>query len=314
MCSVEFITSRAINRSPPVKKTTPPLDWTDIRYFAELCRSRSLSAAARRLGVTHATVGRRVTDLEDALGVALFTRRDGAFVLTAEGERVAALIAPIELQIESISRAGVEQSNEIVGPVRVTTTETFGTRFLVPRLKEFQDRFPNIETQLIFDQRNLSLARREADIAIRLAPPLANDVEGVNLGDLRYRFYAPAAQTPRAIDGRRIYIGYDETVSHTLEYQYFERTVGRDHYCQVRTNNQLARLAAVRAGFGIGLLPQYLGDAEEGIARIDFGGPGMSREIWLLVHKDLKAVPRIRVCCEFLQHLIENSRTILTGE
>lgn len=297
-----------------MKKRSDDPDWTDLRVFAELARTRSLSGAARKLGVTHATVGRRIAQLEQAIGHSLVSRRDGSYVLTAEGERVAALVGPMEGQVLSITRAQALRSPAISGPVRLTATDAIGNLFLVPRLKPFAERHPDVALELIVDPRNLSLARREADVAVRLARPTSGDIVATRLGVARYRFYARQHRSPRPAADDRTYIGYDEWNVRSPECQYFLGAVPRDRRIGLVTNNQLSRLAAVRGGFGIGLLPQFVGDASPDLERVPHPGPSLAREIWLLVHKDLKNAPPIRVCREFLIEMFTGAREILSGD
>jgi DNA-binding transcriptional LysR family regulator len=297
-----------------VKIRTSRLDWTDLQFFVELARARNLSAAARALNVTHATVGRRLQALEESLGYPLFVRGAGGYTLTADGERIIAMAEAMDAQVRSISRVSLGRAPDLTGLIRITSTETFASRFVMPRLQPFVQAHPGLQVELIGDQRNLSLARGDADVALRFAPPAGGEQRAKLVGHLRYRFYAKAGQVPRTHDETLAYIGYSEGARYSVESQHFEKIVGTNAVISVLTNTQLVRLAAVRAGLGIGLLPQYLGDADPELARFELGGPALSREIWLIVHKDLVDVPRIKACMDFIEETMEGSREQLSGE
>jgi DNA-binding transcriptional LysR family regulator len=297
-----------------VKKRSDDLDWDDLKVFAELARSRSLSGAARKLGVTHATVGRRIAQLEAAIGHALVSRRDGADVLTAEGERIATLLGPMEGQVLSITRTQAGRSTDVTGPVRLTATDAIGSLFIVPRLKPLAEQYPGIGLEVIIDQRNLSLARREADIAIRLARPAGGDIVATRLCRICYRFYARREPGAHKLSPGQPYIGYDDWNTPSVENQHFANVTPADRRIAMVTNHLPTRYAAVRAGLGIGLLPQFIGDASGDLDRVPHRGPSLMREAWLLVHKDLKNAARIRVCREFLVDIFAGAKETLCGD
>jgi DNA-binding transcriptional LysR family regulator len=297
-----------------VKIRTEQLDWTDLQHFVALARERSLSGAARKLGVTHATVGRRVAMLEDSLGYPLFVRSPDGFVPTADGERIVTLVEAMEEKVRGISRAHAIAGTPIGGLVRITSTEMVGGQLLIPRLVSFLESNPELRIEFIADQRNLSLARRETDIAIRLARTSGPGVSTELVGQMRYRFYRRVGQRLRQREGQPLYIGYDGTVANLLEARYFESVVGPNAKLALATNNQTTRLGAVRAGLGIGMLPQYFADKDPLLERVDIRAPSFSRELWLMVHEDLAEVPRIAVCRAALKSIIVEARELLSGD
>ena len=150
------------------------LDWEDVRVLVELARQGSLSATARALGVTHVTISRRITNLETDLAQPLFFRESGRYVLTEAGKRVLVLASPMAQCAEAIIRAVSGSETKLVGPVRVTATEAVGIYIVLPGIKVIRDRYPDLELDLRISQLNLSLARSDADVAVRLAMPPEN--------------------------------------------------------------------------------------------------------------------------------------------
>ncbi|KAA0684963.1 LysR family transcriptional regulator [Azospirillum brasilense] len=278
-----------------VHKQTATLNWDDLRVFLELARTGSLSAAARALRISHATVGRRVAALEEGLGCGLVERRADGYSLTLDGEAVFALADGMDERALAIlrqvsSRGGREAG--LTGTVRLTTTQALADRFLMPRLGPFRARHPGIDLEVTVDNRSLSLARREADIAIRLARPQRGDLIARRLAAIRYGLFAVVG-APDAM------IGYDEALADLPEAVWLARhTAGRR--VALRSNSLQTQLAAAKAGFGVALLPFWLVAGEPNLRPVPCAAPPLEREAWLVLHPDLRDVPRIRALIEHL--------------
>lgn len=273
-------------------------DWTDLRYLVELARHGSLSATARALGVTHATVARRIAALEDSSGRPLFKRQEGRYVLTSIGAHIAALAKTMEEPALAIARALAGTTPAVAGPVRITATEVIATHLAVPLIAEAQRRHPGLELEVVISNENLSLARRDADIALRLGRPTAGDLFTTKVGELAYYAYAATtlAEAPRKTWR---YIGYCLAPPDLPEVQMLDQMAGAEGIA-FRTNNLNARIAAVQAGLGVGLLPKMVGEGAAGIVRVGPPEPVLTRELWLVVHRDMRDVPRIRECVQVL--------------
>lgn len=288
----------------PVQKRTAPLDWDDLRFFVELARVGSLSAAARALRVSHATVGRRIAALEAVIGHALFDRRADGYVLTAEGQAVLDLAAGMDEQAHAILRRAGRDAG-LTGTVRLTVTEALGERFLVPHLAEFRRRHPAIDLEMMTGHRTLSLARREADLAIRLARPEAGELVTRRLSSIAYGLYAASGAADAVV-------GFDDSLAHVPEMRWLARHAAGCRFA-FRSNSLPAQLAAARAGFGRVLLPCWLAEAEPGLLPVDPPAPPPEREAWLVVHRDLKEVPRVRALIDHIVGIFTAERSLLAG-
>lgn len=294
-----------------VQKRSDGLDWDDLRVFLELARSGNLSAAARALGLSHATVGRRVASLEEALGRTLVERRPDGYALTAEGEAVRDLATGMDERALAILRRGGREEG-LAGGVRLTTVQALADRFIVPRLGALRARHPGLELEVIADNRSLSLARREADLAVRLARPQAGELFVRRLATIGFALYA-APGAPDAL------IAYDEGLADLPEAVWLARhgqAVTGVARIAFRSNSVQAQLAAARAGCGVALLPCWLAAAEgAGLERrpLPAGVPPLAREAWLLVHRDRKDVPRVRAVVDHIASLFEAERALLAG-
>lgn len=292
----------------PVQKRTDPLDWDDLRVFLELVRTGSLSAAARSLRLSHATVGRRLAALEAALGRTLMERRPDGYIPTDEGEAIRALAEAMDdsaLAIQRREGEGPKGHAGLTGTVRLTMTQALADRFLIPRLGNLRTAHPALDLEVVADNRALSLARREADLAIRLARPQRGDLIGRRLATLGYGLYA-------APDAPDTLIGYDETLADLPEALWLARH-GGGRRVAFRSNSAQGQLAAAVAGFGTALLPCLLADGEAGLVRHALCGPLLSRELWLLVHRDRKDVPRVRAVIDHVVAVFEQEKERLEG-
>ncbi|MBY6260503.1 LysR family transcriptional regulator [Azospirillum sp. 412522] len=287
-----------------VQKLTGPLDWDDLRVFLELARAGSLSAAARSLRLSHATVGRRLAALEATLGRSLMERRPDGYILTEEGESIRVLAEAMDERAQAIRRREGDTAG-LTGTVRLTMTQALADIFLIPRLGPLRTANPALDLEIVADNRTLSLARREADLAIRLARPQRGDLVGRRLATLGYGLYA----APGAPD---TLIAYDESMAELPEALWLDRH-GGGRRVAFRSNSVQGQLAAAVAGFGIAFLPCMLADGVVGLERRSLCGPPLTREAWLLVHRDRREVPRVRAVIEHLVAVFTAERERLEG-
>lgn len=287
------------------KKRTGDLDWEDVRYFVALARHGSLSATARALRVNHATVSRRVASLEALLGLTLFDRRAEGYVLSPDGTAVLDEATAMEDAASSVRRR-VDASMGLNGLVRITVARTLAEAFLIDRLQELRRRYPAIDVELIGDVRLLSLARREADLALRFGAPKSSELIGRRVGTVLFGLYVASSfgNTPEAA-ARLPLIGFNKEDDWIAEAGWLARHFP-DRRFAFRGNSQTAQAAAARAGFGIALLPRYLGANDPRLAEVPCDAPLLEREIWLLLRPDLSRVPRVRAVADYLVELFGN--------
>ena len=167
-------------------RTAP--DWEDVRFFVALARHGSLSAAARAIGVNHATVSRRVAGLEAALGARLLERRPTGYVLTAPGRAVLQEAAAMEQAAARLPRFDVVPP--VSGLVRLSAPPSLAETFLTTRFGALLDRHPGLDIALVAEHRLASLSRREADLALRLGRPEDGDIIARRLVGIEFGFYA----------------------------------------------------------------------------------------------------------------------------
>jgi DNA-binding transcriptional LysR family regulator len=293
-----------------IKNSSARLDWEDLRVLVELARRGSLSATARMLGVTHVTVSRRIANLEADLGQPLFSRESGRYVLTGAGKRVLELASPMADQADAIIRAASGFHETVAGLVRITATETVGAYLLMPSLKAIRTRYPDVDLDLRFSQQNLSLARSDAEIAVRLAGPAPDSgLLGVKVMDLYYHLYGARSYVDHRKPELFEYIGYAPEFANWPETQILDN-LAKGGRTAVRINHLGNRIEAARLGLGLALLPSIMAEPWPELVRISSGPHVFTREVWVLVHQDLKDAPRIKACVELLVETMRNRETV----
>lgn len=279
------------------------LDWENLRHFTVFAQAGSLAAAARRLQVEHATVARRIAALEAALGLKLVDRRARAYVLTADGERIAALGRQMEEGADAVARAAAAGQQAVGGRVSLSVPPATAASQLAPHLGELRRRHPAIHLLLIAETRMASL-RNEADLALRLTRPEDPELVVRRLRRLGFSWYGAPDYIARTPPAEYAFIGYDESLDGSAQQQrLFEVAAGRP--LVLRSNSADVQRAAVRAGVGIALLgdfPENLADPR--MVRLDMPQPKLERELWLVVHRDLRQAPAVRAVAEFLVEVL----------
>lgn len=296
-----------------VRKQTRDLDWEDVRYFLALTRHRSLSATARGLRVTHATVSRRVTSLEALLGRPLFIRRADGYALTPQGQALFDEANAMETAALAVLRR-IDNGNDLNGFVRLTAPRTLADSFLIDRVGGLHDRYPGLNIELISDTRVVSLARREADIALRLGASKDSDLVARRVGSVAFGLYASPAYCDKMSSGRpQEFIGYDRDSDFIFEASWLTHHFPDGRFT-FRSNSQMSQAAAARAGYGIALLPQFLAANDPGLVPVQFGEPLPNREVWLLFHRDFGKTPLIRAVADYLIETFRHERHLLAND
>jgi DNA-binding transcriptional LysR family regulator len=323
-------------RTGRVGPPDPAPDWEDIRVFVALARHGSLSAAARALGVNHATVARRAASLEAHLGRSLFERRPAGYDLTEAGRATLAAAAAMESAAQAIARA--RDLPACSGLVRITATPSLADGFLIPRLVGLRQEAPLIDLEVNADARTLSLSRRAADIALRLTRPATGELLAQRVAMLGYGFYAAAAlatgdgsdgaqerrrrDLDQSADGRRRnraqdsnvagqpLVGFSEALRDLPEAVWLTRHFPR-HRIAFRANSQLAQAAAARAGFGVALLPHFIGGPDPALVGVASAERPPAREVWLVQRATARQEPRVRVAATWLAALFRRERALL---
>lgn len=289
------------------------LHWDDLRYFLALHRLTTLKAAGAELKTDPTTVGRRLTALETELGTRLFDRTPEGFVPTDAGLRLLPIAEGVAEQMASLERSVAGEDDKLEGIVRITATEMLATRFVVPHLPRFALRHPHIELVLDCSNQVVSLARREADIALRLARPheeslVAQRLASIDLGLFAAPSYIeehgmPARHT-QSLRGHRL-LKFVDTPAFTRENRWFDARFS-DATVALRASSVSAVYAGAVAGLGIALLPCAVAHEDPRLMRVPSDDGPEPRSIWQVVHRDLQHTARIRAVLDFLARVLRS--------
>jgi len=295
-------------------------DWNDLRYFLAIAREGTLAAAARALEVDATTVGRRLAALEEELNSKLFDRTPAGLTLTDAGRGIRSAVEEMEAAALAVERRASGEDARLEGVVRITLTEAFAVNVLLPRFMPFRERHPGIQVQFLTDYGALDLARREADIAVRLTRPQEDTLVARKVGEIAIAPYASEGYLERrglpdpanGFAGHDV-IGYVDAAAKWPEARWLTESAPGAHVA-VRCNSVLSVVASSVAGLGVGVMPCLSGDQEPGLRRVAPLVSSLRRDIWLVVHQDLQHNARVRATLHFLAELIHRSRPLLSGE
>lgn len=295
------------------------LDWNDLYFFLAVARAGRLTVAARRLGVDHTTVSRRIAALERALGTRLFNRLASGYTLTPSGERLLMSAEEMETVAGTIVSDVGGADVAISGAVRIGAPDGFGSYFLAPRLGSLVARHPGLELELIAMPRVFSLSKREADIAIGLSRPDAGRLHASKLTDYELGVYAASAYLAHAAPIRdrselaaHPFIGYAEDFIFTPELDYIPLLL-RDIRPAIRSSNIIAQLNATQAGAGLCVLPCFMAQQHPELIRLYPQDIQLKRTFWLIVHADVRRLARVRATADFISSETQAAAALFLG-
>jgi DNA-binding transcriptional LysR family regulator len=277
------------------------LNWNDLRYVLAIARSGGAHGpAGRLLGVNETTVSRRLARIEAVLGSKLFQRSEGSLRQTDAGHRVIEHAERVELEVEAVKEMSIGTKSAVAGSVRLTSIPILINRLLFPDLKRLYSACPDLRIEFIAESRNLSLTKRDADLALRLARPNKEQrVIARRIAQIKYAVYATRKSS------RLPWIVYEDRMlelPHAAWLQHKART--ENGVTNVVVNDAELALHAVKAGLGRSLLPTFVGETERGLTRLGGVEAVLERELWLLVHPELKHLARVKAVIAWIEEAV----------
>ncbi|MCX5495485.1 LysR family transcriptional regulator [Kaistia dalseonensis] len=282
------------------------MNWDDLRIFIAVMRSGSLSEAARQLHIDHATVARRITALEEALGVKLFDRMPRGYLPTVEADRIAAEAGAIERSVLAVQRLAAGSDAMLGGTVRVSASPVVASHFLAGRFAAFRKAHPQVEIELLGQAELVQLDRNEADCAVRLSRPEEGDLLLRKVGVLGYGLYGARDYLDRTAEADWVFCGYDAALAHVPQ-QLWLAEVAAGRPFAFRTNDLASLFQAVRSGIGLSAIPHFMvADVPDMVclARSERA----ARDIWLVAHRDVARAPRVRAVLDYLAVILGELR------
>jgi DNA-binding transcriptional LysR family regulator len=283
-----------------------PPHWDELRTFLEVARDGSLSGAARRLGLTQPTVGRHIDALEAVLGISLFTRSPRGLTPSVAALTLSPHVEAMAASAAALGRAASGEAGADRGAVRVTASDVIGCEVLPPILAAFREQHPGIAIELTLTNRNEDLARRDADIAVRMVRPTQSGLVARRIGTSRIGLYARRDYLARFGEPRSLadlaghcVIGFDRDDRTFRAAGEIGRRLKREEF-GFRCDNDLAQLAALRAGVGVGGCQENIARRTPELVAVLPNALQYALEVWLVMHESLKATRRVRLLFDHL--------------
>ncbi|CAI2132135.1 LysR family transcriptional regulator [Serratia marcescens] len=282
------------------------INWDDARFFLAVARCGTLRKAASQLHVDQATVGRRLSAFEDALGSKLFIRTPKSFALSPLGEQMLADVMKMENAVQAINRKAASGDESLCGNVRIATTDTLAEAFVMPALQDLRERYPAITVTLLTALNIADISYHGADLAIRGARPDDDELIIKRLATIEMGLYA----SPHYLARRGMPLRGEQLRGHDL--LMFPRELVPRHwnnFCGealhepnvvLQCNSQLLLRSATRSGLGIGLLSAFLADKDPELVRLLPENKDWV-DIWLVLHPDLQRAARVRAVVQALE-------------
>jgi DNA-binding transcriptional LysR family regulator len=282
-----------------------PAQWDLYQSLYAVLQAGSLSGAARMLGLSQPTLGRHIEQLEQALGLPLFTRSPQGLKPTDLALSLRIHLEAMNAASDAIVRDASGEADGETGVVRITASNIVGAEVLPPILADFRDRHPGIAVELALSNAVEDLLRREADIAVRMKRPtqgalLARRIGAVDIGLYAHRRFIEKHGVPNGLESpsaSAIGPDRDETALRSLDD--LDLPFGREGFA-FRSDSDLAQLAAVRAGFGVGAVQTGIARRDPDLVRVLAAQFSHPLEVWLVMHEDLKTSRRVRLMFDHL--------------
>jgi DNA-binding transcriptional LysR family regulator len=291
------------------------IDWDDVRYFLAAARAGSVRAAAGRLGVNHATVLRRIAQLEERLGTQMFEKLPSGYRLTAAGEEVLALAEQMEASSHQMETRVFGRDQSVRGLLRVTLTPILATHLLIPDFAEFARLHPDIEMEILSSGELANLTNREADVAIRVVydrKTLPLNLHGLKGPELFGGVYMARDRLAAWRSGTPDPIRWIVITSHGIPDWAGEGEV-RVAGVPFRVTDAAAQVVAVRQGLGITTLPCFVGDADPQLVRVPGAELHVYGTLWLLTQGETRKTERVRLFTEFVSRRLTAHAALLSG-
>lgn len=293
-------------------------NWDDIRYFLAIAKSGSVRSAAEVLDVNHSTVLRRVLHLEKQLGVRLFEKLPSGYELTQAGHEVLQIAEEMDQNASSFEHRIYERDRGLAGKLSVTLPAVLATHLIMPDLASFTRRCADIDLDINTSYAALNLTNRNADVAIRLMHD-QNDIPGHLYGTKLCGLYrgvyvsrelSTSLSAGKPVSSLRWILKSEDGAVPPWAISGDLAGVGR----ALTVSDLATQICATQQGMGASVLPCFIGDADEGLARMPGIVPELYGYLWLLTHGETKNIPRVRAFVDFMRTTFESYRRLLVGE
>lgn len=288
------------------------MDWDKLRIFHAVADAGSLTHAGDSLHLSQSAVSRQIRALEEALNTTLFHRHARGLILTEQGELLFDATSAMIKRIDAATARIRDSEEEVFGELKVTTTYGFGALWLAPRLTKLYEKYPDLNIDLMLEERVLDLPMREADVAIRMKEPSQADLIRKRLMSVRMRLYASpdyldAHGTPVDIEDlhtHRLICQSPQSAQVTAGQQLVQHLLTYDVPAKLTVNNYFGVLQAVISNLGIGVLPDYIIEDFPNVVRVFPEVESVEVPVFLAYPEELRQSKRVAAFRDFVQEEI----------
>lgn len=291
------------------------MDWEDLRFFLAVAQKGSLAAAGRHLNVIHTTVMRHVASLEERLRTRLFDRHPGGYALTPAGQELLETLLPFEEELIAVERrlSGLDQ--QLTGNVRIASIGALSP-WICKALATLRKANPEVCVEMLISPAAVSIARREADLAVRVTGSPPEYLVGRRIAELAHGVYAAQSYLANLPELGSLtdhpWLTYAEGRGDMPQARWVAERIP-DERIVLRTNHTQTLVSATQAGIGLSILPRYLGDQATGLVCLETLR-GLGQHLWLLTHQDLRRNRRIKVLMDCLAEELIRHQDLIEGK
>ena len=287
------------------------MQWDDLRIFLAVARDGSISGAARRLNVQHSTVSRRIRVLEQQFKTRLIERKKSGYELTSAGQELKVVARKMEVEALAAEGAIAGREERAAGELRVSAINNMASSVLMPLFTSFSQRYPDIELHVQVSNKYVSLAERQADVAIRLTNAPLDTLVGTLLTNVASTVYGERNYVGLVRAGRAEpkWLGIECCVFHQSWTK--QACPSQDHSFFV--DDTLLTLAALTQGIGLAYLPCFMGDGNGLLERYCPPDRVHDLGLWLVYHPDLRRSRRVKLFRDHMVAQIGGQRPLFEG-
>jgi len=293
---------------------THRLNWDDLQFILSVAENGSLSAAARDLGVNHATVLRRVKTFEHTYGIQLFERKSSGYLLTVQSKTIIATLRSIQRSVAGLERSFTGLGSPFEGNICITSTDTICRGFLIPHIQMLSLLHPNLEIELLSTNNRLDISGHEADITIRPTLSLPEDLTGEVIGSMRFGIYATPeywAQNTSSDYTRHKWLGVSDQLLRSPVGIWQNEVLSNQ--LALRSDSFLNLCQLAELGMGPTALPQFIGDTSDKLVLSQDMVFDAQTDIWVATHRDLATMPRIQALMGYFIDIFKEHRHLFSS-
>ncbi len=284
------------------------MDWDKLRVFHAVAAAGSLTHAGDTLHLSQSAVSRQIRALEEALGTTLFHRHARGLILTEQGELLFDATSSMSKRLDAASARIRDSEEEVLGELRVTTTVGFGSLWLMPRLPRLYERYPDLNIDLMLEERVIDLPMREADVAVRMKEPTQADLVRKRLMSIRMQLFATRGYLARhgapaaveAIGAHRLICQHPASIQVSAGASLVQRLLGHGVGNVLHVNNYFGVMQGILSGLGVGVLPDYMAEDEPDLVRVLPEVESGEVPVFLAYPEELRQSRRIQAFRDFI--------------